>query len=348
MRTVIAIPPMSRMTGGIAVLYQIADRLRELGRDVALAGTSGAPGLTDCETRGHAVIPWDAVMGRTGERAALRDTDLFCVAEGWPNMMAPAFAAKARVLVYAQNWAYVFSALPEGASWHKLPVSFLAVSHPVAHFVETMANLPLAGTVRPALDLSRFKPGILPDASKSVRVAWMPRKNKALAEQIMQIAGAMGGDRAAGRPRIEWVEIRNMVPEDVARTLGSCHIFLATGFPEGFALPPLEAMASGCLVVGFTGFGGWDYMRQAMPGRYTPRLEPRPVPWAGNGLFASDGDVMEAACLLREAVAMLRGNTPEYQAVRAEGLKTAAAYTEAAQREAVRAVWERLDSQADI
>ena len=217
--------------------------------------------------------------------------------------------------------------------------TFLAVSHPVARFVEDMAGLPLAGIVRPAVDSARFHPAAT-GTGKTVRVAWMPRKNKALAEQIMQIAAAMG---KGAKPRVEWVEIRNMPHDLVAQTLASCHIFLASGFPEGFSLPPLEAMASGCLVTGFSGFGGWDYMRQAQPGQYTPRLALRPVPWGGNGLFAADGDVVEAAFLLASAIRMVRDNAPEVAAVRGQALATAAAYSADAQREEVRLVWDALE-----
>jgi glycosyltransferase involved in cell wall biosynthesis len=39
----------------------------------------------------------------------------------------------------------------------------------------------------------------------------------------------------------------------------SCPIFLSFSEREGFGLPPAEAMASGCFVVGFTGMGGRDY-----------------------------------------------------------------------------------------
>ena len=40
----------------------------------------------------------------------------------------------------------------------------------------------------------------------------------------------------------------------------SADVFLATGYPEGFGLPPLEAMSCGCVVVGFTGGGASEFM----------------------------------------------------------------------------------------
>jgi Glycosyltransferase len=213
------------------------------------------------------------------------------------------------------------------------------------------------------IDPARFRPQPL-TGGKTIRIAWMSRKNKALAEQIMQITGGMdqdgmdqgGMDQAAspsnrptgksptGRSRVEWVEIRNMTPDEVAKTLASCHIFLSTGFPEGCPLPPLEAMASGCLVVGFTGYGGWDYMRQASPGQYAPRIALRPVPWGGNGLYAPDGDVLEASFLLHAAITMVRENAPEYAGIREQAMLTATAYSIDAQREDVRAAWDMLEN----
>lgn len=234
-----------------------------------------------------------------------------------------------------------FPALPQGVSWRDLPVSFLAVSDPVARFVRDMTQLPFAGIVRPAIDRSLFRPA-QSRVDTVVRIAWMPRKNKALAEQIKQIAFAM---EPAGFARTEWVEIHRMTPTEVAAALGSCHIFLATGFPEGCPLPPLESMASGCVTVGFAGFGGWDYMRQGGSGSYAPRFALRPVPWNGNGLFAADGDVVEASLLLCEAVNMVRGAPAAQKTLQEQALLTASTYSVDAQREEVRAIWENMVAQ---
>ena len=338
MRTVLAIPSLPRMTGGIAVLYQIADRLRECGHDVALTGGDAAPGLAAQCARGVAVLPWNEVRGNIGP-SVLRADDIFLIPEGWPNMMAPALAAGAHIVVYVQNWAYLYSALPQGAFWRDLPVRFLAVSHPVAQFMAETEKLSVRAVVRPLIDRDIFHPAqAAAGQGKVVRIGWMPRKNKALAEQVRQIVSAAPETGV----RLQWLEIHAMSQEQVAETLASCHIYLATGFPEGFALPPLEAMASGCLVVGFSGFGGWDYMRNADSSGYAPRLPLRPVPWGGNGLFASDGDVVETAHQLRNAIRMVRDDTEEYRTIRKNALLAASAYTIEAQREEVRAAWDLL------
>ncbi len=48
--------------------------------------------------------------------------------------------------------------------------------------------------------------------------------------------------------------------EKVAEELKKSNIFLNIGYPEGFPFPPLEAMACGCIVVGYTGGGGNEFM----------------------------------------------------------------------------------------
>ena len=335
MRTVIAIPPMPRMTGGIAVLYQLATRLNECGFSVALAGIPEAPGLAELAGTVE-VLPW----GKSGEGMKLHAKDRLVVPEGWPNLMAPALTASAKISVYVQNWAYLFSALPEGVLWQKLPVTFLAVSQPVGWFIEHLSGLPVDGIIRPAIDAARFYPSPTPLQRERIRIAWMPRKNRGLAEQIRQIATALLAARDTAL-RLEWVEIHGMAPDQVAETLRTCHIFLATGFPEGCPLPPLEAMASGCFVVGFAGFGGWDSMRQARSGRYVPRIRLRDVSWGGNGLFAADGDVVEAAQSIVETIGIILDNPQEYLDVLTAAQATAASYSIAAQREDARAVWLR-------
>jgi glycosyltransferase involved in cell wall biosynthesis len=38
-------------------------------------------------------------------------------------------------------------------------------------------------------------------------------------------------------------------------------IFLSFGEPEGFSLPPAEAMSCGCIVIGYHGMGGREYFK---------------------------------------------------------------------------------------
>jgi hypothetical protein len=327
MKTFIFLPPASKPTGGITVLRQVADILCRDGREACLvereSGGWRPAGLDDAAP----TIPWAAMR--------LTPDDLWLVPEGWPNALAPGLEAGARCVSYVQNWAYLFPSLPSGVSWHQLPVSFMAVSDPVAHFIKESTGK-TAPILRPGIDRALFHPG--GKRGDTVTVAFMPRKNKALAAQIRAIFEHRNGPDA-----VRWRPLEGLDAFGVAEALRSSHIFLMTGFPEGCPLPPLEAMACGCLPVGFSGLGGWDYMRQAQTRpRFTPWWPLRDVGWPGNGLWCADGDVLDAALNLEEAVTMINRDGPPLDAVLAAGQDTANAYSTDEQRKSVLAVWDAL------
>ncbi len=344
MRTFIFIPPLRHLSGGLAVLYQLANQLHDLGRPVWIVPRGeGAPGLTACRAQ---VMPWDDLQ--------LSHADLWIVPEGWGNALTPGLRAKARCVVYVQNWAFLFSSLPEGVAWHDLPVSFLAVSQPVAWFIKTALGQD-APILRPALDLNLFSPApaARPPAAKGLRIAWMPRKNKASALQVQQITAAR---RALPVPAT-WVEIQNKTPAEVSQILRSCHLFMATGFPEGLALPPLEAMACGCLTAGFAGLGAWDYMRQALPDGYLPLCPLPALPWeqtdaggsapaaetpgasCGNAFVAADNDALGLALGLEAAANIILSDPKTYESLRQRGQTAAAFYSTDNQHSAVAELW---------
>ncbi|WP_229590816.1 glycosyltransferase family 1 protein [Pseudodesulfovibrio sediminis] len=328
MKTYIFLPPVKKPTGGITVLRQLADILHQNGHEAFLvpreAGGWRPEGLADAAP----IVEWNALQ--------MTSSDLWLVPEGWVNALVPGMEAGALCFSYVQNWAYLFSSLPEGVDWHHLPVEFLAVSDPVSRFIKesTFKDAPI---LRPGIDRTIFYPPQKRD-NGTIKVAYMPRKNKAMAEQIMAIF-----EHRAGLGAVTWVPLEGLDAHGVADALRACHIFLATGFPEGCPLPPLEALACGCLPVGFTGFGGWDYMRQIQEEpRYTPWVHLREVNWAGNGFWCADGDALDAALCLEEAVSLIKNEDLYLLAAFEAGQETANAYSLAEQKRAILNLWDQL------
>jgi hypothetical protein len=333
MRTCIFIPPLKKATGGTAVLLQLARHLHQGGYGVCLVPREDTMPAGD----DHADIPvvrWDSLR--------LTPQDIWLVPEGWVNALTPGLQAGARSVVYVQNWAYLLSALPQGVHWNRLPVSFLNVSQPVAWFTREATGRQ-GPVLRPGIDTALFHASAArPDGP--VRIAWMPRKNKALAVRIREFFEARRAQH--GGAQVEWRELHGLTHRQVAEELRQADIFLATGFPEGCPLPPLEAMACGCVVTGFSGMGGWDYMRQAMPQGYTPWWPMRPpheTPWDGNGFFAADADVPAAALALEHAVSLVETSRTEpcapLDSVRKNAQVTVSHYSLEKQREAVLDLW---------
>ncbi len=337
------------MTGGLAVLARLANCLEASGFSARFV-TSGAapsgfePGSVPC-------LPLDRVNPESKD-AWPASRDIWLVPEGFSNALAPGFKAKARCVVYVQNWAYLLSALPEGVRWQQLPVHFLSVSRPVAWFTEWATGKP-SSILRGGIDRALFRPapGRRERAERGfaagdpVRVAWMPRKNKSLAVQIRALLEARLPEAFPGL-RLEWVEIHNMTQAQVAEAFQSCPIFLATGFPEGLALPPMEAMGCGAVPVGFSGMGDFDYMRQAPhEGAFTPWWpHENDFDLPANGFYAADGDIPRAVVCLEHALALVRKGGPAAVELFEAGQRTADAYSLTLFEDNARALWKAARS----
>lgn len=343
----------------MAVLLRVAEHLHHSGHRVCLALRESTAGLRAALPLQMPCLDWDNLH--------LCPDDCWLVPEGWPNALVVGLQAQARCVVYAQSWSYVLSNLPENTFWDQLPVRFLAVSEPVRQFIQHSIGVD-APILRPAIDPALFSPPSRDLASPAtladgpLRICYMPRKNPALVRHIRETftarlhhhQNALAGQNALTPQNIEWVEIHNKSPQEVAALLRTSHIFLATGFPEGCPLPPLEAMACGCIVAGFTGRGGWDYMRQAapdladanilpalrLPYARNPWFDLRPVPWKGNGFYAEDADVLGATCALEDACTLLLQGGPALAALRSAAAQTSAAYSPQQQAKSIAALWQ--------
>lgn len=146
------------------------------------------------------------------------------------------------------------------------------------------------------IDLSCFKRD--DSVRHQGRVLALPRKKPQDLQKIMSLLQAEGVDfRLAD----------SLSQAELIKEYQAADVFLATGYPEGFGLPPLEAMACGAAVVGFTGGGASEFMRDGE-----------------TALVAEDGDCEDAARKLLQ----LLNDEPLKERLRDEGSRTAQLYEE--------------------
>lgn len=113
--------------------------------------------------------------------------------------------------------------------------------------------------VYPNISLYRIRLGISEffssNQSKKKQIAFMPRKLNEDSQQVLQII-----QRRNMLKEWSFVAIDNVAEEEVANILGESLIFLSFNYQEGLGLPPLEAMACGCYVIGYAGQAGKEYL----------------------------------------------------------------------------------------
>lgn len=111
----------------------------------------------------------------------------------------------------------------------------------------------------PEVSISRIRLGIdfnlFPfQENKKKQIAFMPRKCK---EDSLEVVNLIKSRNLLK----DWtlVPIVNKREEEVGQILKDCAIFMSFSFQEGFGLPPIEALACGCLLIGYHGSAGVEY-----------------------------------------------------------------------------------------
>jgi len=98
-------------------------------------------------------------------------------------------------------------------------------------------------------DSDLFHPGSI--APESNVIAYMPRKNKEEAELILQLMQSVD---------VKFVPIDGLSEAKVIRELQKANIFLALSREEGFGMPSFESSLCGCIIVGYHGRGGKEWL----------------------------------------------------------------------------------------
>ena len=183
----------------------------------------------------------------TGAKLELAEDDLLVVPEVF---VLPGFdpAPGCRKVIYNQNHFYTFDHwsgddypewTPEPAVWasSETSVEVLRKLHPKL----TTSLVPYV------IDLDLFAPA----RRRSRKVVLMPRKRPREAALLMALFRA--DDRFAD---VELVAVEDLTERQTADHLASASVFVALGHEEGFGLPVAEALAAGCVVVGYPAGGG--------------------------------------------------------------------------------------------
>ncbi|MBM4072669.1 MAG: glycosyltransferase family 4 protein [Planctomycetes bacterium] len=236
-----------------------------------------------------------------GRNMSITASDIFVVPEPWNDILRGLASSPARRIVFCQNHFYVPNGIARATDYAAFGVStILSCGDVIASALRDIFGLKHVPVVHNAIDHTLFKPG-----AKRLQIAYMPRKMRKESDYIR-----MSFKRRHPRfHAVPWVPIEMIQEAEVARILGESAIFLSLSHLEGVGLPPLEAMASGCLVVGFGGGGGLEYA--------TPQ----------NGFWCRQDDLSGCADALARACTLAHDDREAHAVRVAAGRSTAGRYT---------------------
>lgn len=162
-------------------------------------------------------------------------------------------------VIFNQNCYYTFNNCELNESKNNpvyLDKNFLAsivVSEDSKKYLEHIFPKSITHRIHLGINTVKFKYN---KELKKRQIAFMPRK---LEDDIIQIINILKIKN--NLEHWDFVAIDNKTEDEVATILNQSLIFLSLNHREGFGLPPAEAMASGCIVVGYAGQGGKEYFK---------------------------------------------------------------------------------------
>jgi len=246
--------------------------------------------------------------------APLDPDDILVLPEDSLETLRQTAALPNRKVIFCQNpyalAGYGLAALPPEIRAHYR--TFMACGVGVAGMIARYFDYDLISVTPGFADERIFRP-----AAKQPVIACSPRHRKTEQQAIRHMFERLHPNAAAWR----WEPMETHTEAEVAEVMGRASVFLSLARMEALSLTTLEAMASECLLAGFTGIGAREFAT--------------PV----NGIWVDEDDCEAAAHALVRAVTLAEQGGGGQALMRRAAAQTAAGWTHAAFVAALGAFW---------
>lgn len=303
-RIVYLTPYTHVLSGGAKMVYRHVEALNEFGLKAVVRHPSriAPPRWFD-----HAVPTED-------ETAPLPPDDILVLPEDSPDGLNRCADLPNPKVIFCQSLVgmpayFELSVPPVVRARYR---TFMTCSEGVAAFVARFFDYDRISVVPAFADERTFRP-----APKEKLIACSPRKRVFEQRAIQYLFKRLHPTAADWR----WELLETATERETAEVMGRAAVLLSLARMEASCLTNLEAMASDCLVAGFTGIG---------PREYTSPT---------NGLWVDEDDCEAAARALSRACSMIETGGGEAALMRHAGRATAARWSRAVFLENLRAFW---------
>ena len=290
-RIIFVCPPPTNMTGGTKMTYRHVEALAANGFDAYVQPYK--------DNSGPAWFEQTAPSLHSGPYHP-RSDDIVVLPEDIKLLFERFQKVPVRKVLFCQSQYY--AAFGIGA-YHTLADAgidaAIATSGTILRFLRERFPTAAAGLIPYPIDNTVFRP-----REKRLQVCYMPRKRPIEAAYIIDRLRALHPELT----NVPFVEISGLHEHRVAEIMGESAIFLSLAHLEGLPLTPLEAMASGCIVVGFTGVGGREYATSV------------------NGFWTEDEDCCQCVDDLARVLRLIAARDPVVPSTVEAGRRTAAVF----------------------
>ena len=307
MKIVFLCPSVSVINGGIKHIFRMAEALIAQGRDAVVFEQNGQRPAWFASTA--------PIVGQ--EVFSAQADHIYVMPEDQPHLLADFAAFPQRKVIYSQNHFYGALGIGAAASYADYGVTdILCSSRTIYDHCRIRHPFLRAFVVPCAVDAALFKSAV----AKRNSIAFMPRKRAVEATYIRDMFRFTYPQYRDWK----WREISNVGEVETARLLGEASVFLSLSRLEGFGLTPLEAMASGCVVAGFTGIGGREYAS------------------SDNGFWVNEDDFPACVEALAQAVAQSQATGEAREAYETACCQTLTLYTPQTFQQGVKEAWDAI------
>lgn len=354
-------PAMSSPSGGISVLFEHAKILKDAGKSVTIVYEPQQNNQASLEATKKArlkgakepAIIFDKFnpswLGSLKEDVSMRclaegeltysdgttekieslmmnPEDIMIIPEGFPNIMENTAQLPCKRIVMAQSWYYILSGLKVGQKWQHFGIKdVISISDGITEFLNT---------VMPGLNVKNYKQAIDRElfnvseniADKAPMISYMPGRGPESQMKTNTVIRTF----YEFFPHYRWVrfaQLQGLSKEEFASQLKTSALALYTDEVAGFGTFPLEAMACGTHVVGWTPFGSKEYINE------------------DNGFWAVNGDVFQLAELIGMALDRYFSGLLDSEEVSKEYEKTLSEYTKEKEVESVLNIYKEINNE---
>ena len=237
-------PDFPQPSGGVKTLYRHVARLCQMGFDAFIVHQRSG-----FQLHWHGI---DAPLVYLEERPQFTPQDVWVLPEVMADFARQTKHFPGQRVVLVLSWAPAYSRLRSGETWPDLGISHVLTKSPLVRDWLRWSMDAAVTLIPEFVDPARY---FYEPAQKQPQISYMTRKDNS-GELLRGILTRRGAPFDA----FMWQPLRELDEADYAAHLRQSALFLPTTTQEAMHVSVLDAMACGCLVVGYSGIGGADYM----------------------------------------------------------------------------------------